>query len=213
MFEYLMPRLLVRSEAGTLLAESERAAIERAATLRPTLGTTLGHVGIRVVRDRHRPWRTSTRSFGVPRLACAAGWRQRRWSRPMPSVLALPDRRRGGAGEHPSTRRARAASASYGFYEAADFTPARQAGSTVRPRVRRIMAHHQGMSPRGARQRAVRRRTRATHRSRSPSCVPWRSCCTNACPLTCRRKLPPPTRPNHDARPLARSPGSSRGHP
>jgi cyclic beta-1,2-glucan synthetase len=144
MFEYLMPRLFVHSYAGTLLYESERAAVAR----------QIGYG-----RGNRVPWGISEsgfnaldaaldyqyQSFGVPGLGLKRGLGRDLVIAPYATALAL------AVAPAAAVRNFRALSAekaegSYGFYEAIDYTHDRL-GEKRRPAVvRSYMAHHQGMS-------------------------------------------------------------------
>jgi cyclic beta-1,2-glucan synthetase len=143
MFEYLMPPLLIRSYEGTLLAHSERLAIDHQ---------------IAYGRQRGVPWGISEsgfytfdaalnyqyRAFGVPGLGLKRGLAEDLVVAPYASLLALPfnpeavldnmDRLE----EHKMLGR-------YGYYEAIDFTASRLNIADDYAIVRSYMAHHQGM--------------------------------------------------------------------
>ena len=145
MFEYLMPLLWMRTYPNTLLERSSRAAVRTQQAY---------------VENRRIPWGISESAyfrtdeagnyqyyaFGVPQLALSKGELNSLVISPYSSVLALHVcasealknlhrmNREGWLG-------------SYGFYEAADFTPARRRSRLHRYElVRCWMAHHQGMS-------------------------------------------------------------------
>jgi len=145
MFEYLMPLIWTRTYPNTLLERAARAAIRTQQAY---------------VENRSIPWGISESAyfrtdeagnyqyyaFGVPQLALSKGELNALVISPYSSVLALHVcssdalknlhrmNRDGWMG-------------SYGFYEAADFTPARRRSRLHRYElVRCWMAHHQGMS-------------------------------------------------------------------
>jgi cyclic beta-1,2-glucan synthetase len=143
MFEYLMPRLLVRSEAGSLLAESERMAIEAQRRYGRMLGTPWGmsESGFSATDIDHS---YQYRSFGVPVLGFRRGLATDLVVAPYASMLALP------VDVEATMRNIRRLEAlgligDYGFYEAADFTPDRTPEGSIFVPVLSYMAHHQGM--------------------------------------------------------------------
>ncbi|MBW2629994.1 MAG: cellobiose phosphorylase, partial [Deltaproteobacteria bacterium] len=143
LFEYLMPSLLLRSEPGTLLAQSELAAI----TAQQRFGGA-----------RNVPWGISEsayasldaghsyryRTFGVPGLGLRRGLAEDTVVTPYVTALAL------GSDAPASIENLHELTAlgllgEYGLFEAADFTPRRvPKGQSFAP-VRSYMAHHQGM--------------------------------------------------------------------
>jgi cyclic beta-1,2-glucan synthetase len=144
MFEYLMPRLLLRSYAGTLLEESCRAAVGRQ---------------IEYGRQQGVPWGISEsaysavdaaldyqyQSFGVPGLGLKRGLGESLVIAPYATALALLVRPR-AALENFRSLRGVGAEGPYGFYEAMDYSRDRLAGQRRPAVVRSFMAHHQGMS-------------------------------------------------------------------
>ncbi|HEY7922921.1 MAG TPA: glucoamylase family protein, partial [Vicinamibacteria bacterium] len=151
-FEYLMPRLVMRSYPETLLAQSCRMAVRRQAQY--ALGREVPW-GISEcaynVTDRHENYQY--KAFGVPGLGLKRGLGDELVVAPYATALAAMVEPR------LATRNLRRLSeeglcGAYGYYEAVDYTnasigePARDAsrgapGGTV---VRAFMAHHQGMT-------------------------------------------------------------------
>jgi cyclic beta-1,2-glucan synthetase len=143
MFEYLMPPLLMRSEPGTLLAESERMAVEAQR---------------RHGRAHQTPWGTSEsafaetdpdgmyryRSFGTPTLGFRQGLSDDLVVAPYASVLALGVEP-GLAMQNIRRLETLGLVGPFGPYEAADFTPERLPAGRRFVAVRSYMAHHQGM--------------------------------------------------------------------
>ncbi len=126
MFEYLMPRLLVRSEAGSLLAESEITAVDAQRRYARTLGVPWGmsESGLSAT-DGDQTYQY--RSFGVPTLGLRRGLATETVVAPYASVLALSvdvD----AAIKNLSRLEELDMVGDFGFYEAADFTPDRYAG-------------------------------------------------------------------------------------
>jgi len=143
MFEYLMPRLMVRSEPGTLLGQTLEVVADRQ---------------IEYGREKNVPWGISEsgyyrfdanqfyqyRAFGVPGLGYKRGLADDLVITPHASLLALPLRPHAVLQNMERFRRL-GMLGMYGFYEAADFTPARLALGQELAIVRSYMAHHQGM--------------------------------------------------------------------
>jgi hypothetical protein len=145
MFEYLMPLIWMRTYPNTLLERAARAAIRTQQAY---------------VENRGIPWGISESAyfrtdeagnyqyyaFGVPQLALSKGELNALVISPYSSVLALHVCSSEALKNlHRMSRDGWMGS--YGFYEAADFTPARRRSRLHRYElVRCWMAHHQGMS-------------------------------------------------------------------
>jgi hypothetical protein len=145
MFEYLMPLLWMRTYPNTLLERSARAAVRSQQTY---------------VENRGIPWGISESAyfrtdeagnyqyyaFGVPKLALNKGELNALVISPYSSFLALHVCASDALKNlHRMSRDGWLGA--YGFYEAADFTPARRRSRLHRYElVRCWMAHHQGMS-------------------------------------------------------------------
>jgi len=144
MFEYLMPRLLMRALPGSLLETGERAAVLRQ---------------IQYGRQRHVPWGISEsafnaldtaldyqyQSFGVPGLGLKRGLAHDLVIAPYATALAVTVQPR--AALHNLARiAAEGGEGPYGFYEAMDYTPSRVPPQRRCGVVRSYMAHHQGMA-------------------------------------------------------------------
>ncbi len=144
MFEYLMPTLIMRAPAGSLLDETTRVAVRR----QEEYG-----------EERHLPWGVSESaynvrdqeftyqyaSFGVPGLGLKRGLGDDAVVAPYATALAAMV-----APQAAVRNFARLAAAGgcgrYGWYEALDYTPARLPEGEVVAVVRAYMAHHQGMT-------------------------------------------------------------------
>lgn len=145
MFEYLMPLLWMRTYPNTLLERSARAAVRTQQAYVESRGIPWG-----ISESAH--FRTDEAgnyqyyAFGVPRLALSKGELNALVISPYSTFLALHV----CASEalknlHRMSRDGWLGA--YGFYEAADFTPARRRSRLHRYElVRCWMAHHQGMS-------------------------------------------------------------------
>ena len=144
MFEYLMPMLVMPSFDGTLLDQTCRAAVARQIEYGRQRGVPWGmsESGYNTV-DVHLNYQY--RAFGVPGLGLKRGLADDLVVAPYASVLALLV-----APEEACANLQRMAGEGfvgrYGFFEAIDYTPARQRRGQTRVVVRAFMAHHQGMS-------------------------------------------------------------------
>ena len=144
MFEYLMPQLVMPNYQNTLLDQTAKAAVARQ---------------IQYGRQRDVPWGISEsgyntmdvnlnyqyRAFGVPGLGLKRGLVDDLVVAPYASALALmvaPE----AACHNLQRLSAVGADGHYGFYEAIDYTPARQRRGESHALLRSYMAHHQGMS-------------------------------------------------------------------
>ncbi|MGB5202123.1 MAG: glucoamylase family protein, partial [Sedimenticolaceae bacterium] len=144
MFEYLMPQLVMPTYEHTLLDQTARAAVARQI-----------HYG----QQRDVPWGMSEsgyntvdvhlnyqyRAFGVPGLGLKRGLVEDLVVAPYASALALmvaPE----AACLNLQRLSAAGAEGQFGFFEAIDYTPARQRRGESHALVRSYMAHHQGMS-------------------------------------------------------------------
>lgn len=143
MFEYLMPSLLVSSQPGTLLAESQRAAVleQMAEGERCKLPWGVSESGYAAFDADHN---YQYRAFGVQGLGRKRGLDEDRVVTPYATALALPF--------YPSSavqnlRRLRDLGllGCYGLYEAVDFTPERLPEGRDHEVVSSHMSHHQGM--------------------------------------------------------------------
>lgn len=143
MFEYLMPTLLLPSEAGRLLGQSERAAVAVQQRYGEKLGLPWGvsESGFAARDDSHH---YQYQAFGVPGLGLKNGLSKDYVVAPYASALAL------GIVPVAATSNLRRLDKlglrdQYGFFEAADFTPERLPIDGSFSPVRSYMAHHQGM--------------------------------------------------------------------
>ncbi|MDP3815755.1 GH36-type glycosyl hydrolase domain-containing protein, partial [Pseudomonas sp.] len=144
MFEYLMPSLVMRAPAGSLLEQTNRLVVARQAAYGNALGMPWGiSESAYNARDMELTYQYS--NFGVPGLGLKRGLSANRVIAPYATGLAtMVDaqaalanyRRLAGLG----------ALGTYGFYEALDFTATRLPDGQTFAIVRNFMAHHQGMS-------------------------------------------------------------------
>jgi len=144
MFEYLMPSLVMRAPAGSLLEQTSELIVWRQQTYGHELRIPWGiSESAYNARDLDLTYQYS--SFGVPGLGLKRGLGESMVVAPYATALAAMVEPRAAA-----LNFARLASTGalgrYGFYEALDYTPRRlPAGRTVAI-VRAYMAHHQGMT-------------------------------------------------------------------
>jgi len=144
MFEYLMPSLVMRAPAGSLLEQTSRFVVRRQISYGAELGTPWGiSESAYNVRDREFTYQYS--SFGVPGLGLKRGLSQDAVIAPYATALAaMVDPH---AALQNFTRLAEEGGrGSYGYFEALDFTPRRRRQGATVAIVRCYMAHHQGMS-------------------------------------------------------------------
>ena len=144
MFEYLMPLLVMPNFPGTLLDETNKAAVARQIEYGNSRGLPWGisESGYNTV-DVHLNYQY--RAFGVPGLGLKRGLSEDSVIAPYASALALmvaPS----AACENLRQLSAMGLEGRYGMYEAVDFTPARLPRGQSSATIRSFMAHHQGMS-------------------------------------------------------------------
>lgn len=147
MFEYLMPGLLMKSQAGTLLARTNTAVVDAQIAHAKGSGAPWGisESAYARVDDDHT---YQYRSFGVPGLGFKRGLAEDRVVSPYASILAVAIRPRAVV-DNIAALEAMGMLGTYGLFEALDLTPARalshDSGHPPRSVVRSYMAHHQGM--------------------------------------------------------------------
>ncbi|MEA9392954.1 glucoamylase family protein [Acerihabitans sp. TG2] len=144
MFEYLMPSLVMRAAAGTLLEQTNRVVVAHQQAYGHSLGIPWG-VSESAYNARDLEFTYQYSNFGVPGLGLQRGLAQNRVIAPYATALAsMVD---GRAAVHNLQRLAEiGASGTYGFYEALDYTASRLPANQKVAIVRSYMAHHQGMS-------------------------------------------------------------------
>ena len=144
MFEYLMPALVMRAPAGSLIEQTSRLIVRRQIEYGTTLGIPWGvSESAYNVRDLEFTYQYS--NFGVPGLGLKRGLGDNAVIAPYATALATMvdplaaarnlDRLAGIGGR-----------GRYGFYEALDYTPIRLPEGQSVATVHAYMAHHQGMS-------------------------------------------------------------------
>ena len=144
MFEYLMPSLVMRAPAGSLLEQTNRLVVRRQIKYGAQLGVPWGvSESAYNARDLELTYQYS--NFGVPGLGLKRGLRENAVIAPYATALAAmvdPE----AAVQNFSRLRAAGGLGRFGWYEALDYTPARVPEGETVAIVRAYMAHHQGMT-------------------------------------------------------------------
>ena len=144
MFEYLMPLLVMPTYDNTLLDQTCRGAVARQIEYGSQRGVPWG-ISESAYNTVDAQLNYQYRAFGVPGLGLKRGLADDLVIAPYASVLALMV-----APEEACLNLQRLAAAGFvgrfGFFEAIDYTPARQRRGQSQTVVRAFMAHHQGMS-------------------------------------------------------------------
>ncbi|MES3029396.1 MAG: glucoamylase family protein [Pseudomonadota bacterium] len=144
MFEYLMPSLVMRSPAGSLLERSLRAVVRRQIAYGRSHGRPWG-VSESGFNARDLEFTYQYSNFGIPGLGLKRGLDEEAVVAPYATALAaMIDPREAVANFGVLT--AAGAKGRHGFYEALDYTPARVPEGARVAIVRSFMAHHQGMT-------------------------------------------------------------------
>ena len=143
MFEYLMPPLLLPSHAGSLLGQSERAAVEVQRQHGRDKGVPWG-ISESAFASRDPEHRYRYRAFGVSALGLRREQARDLVVAPYATALALAVNPAAALDNLLRLQRLGLVG-SYGLYEAADFTAERVASGRRCTTVRAFMAHHQGM--------------------------------------------------------------------
>ncbi len=144
MFEYLMPSLVMRAPAGSVLEQTTRLVVARQRSYAAGLGIPWGvSESSYNARDLEMTYQYS--NFGVPGLGLKRGLSENRVIAPYASGLAAmidPV----AAAQNYAALASLGAEGRFGFYEAVDFTPSRVPAGETQAIVRSFMAHHQGMT-------------------------------------------------------------------
>ena len=144
MFEYLMPSLVMRAPAGSLLEQTSRFVVRRQIQYGAEIGVPWGvSESAYNVRDQELTYQYS--NFGVPGLGLKRGLSGDAVIAPYATALASMVEA-GAAAENFTHLAAAGGSGRYGFHEALDYTPARLPEGKEVAVVRAYMAHHQGMT-------------------------------------------------------------------
>jgi cyclic beta-1,2-glucan synthetase len=144
MFEYLMPSLVMRAPAGSLLEQTNRLVVKRQQAYARSRGIPWGiSESAYNARDMELTYQYS--NFGVPGLGLKRGLSENAVIAPYATGLAaMIDPH--GARQNYARLAQMGASGRYGFFEALDFTRSRLPENKNVAIVRTFMAHHQGMT-------------------------------------------------------------------
>jgi cyclic beta-1,2-glucan glucanotransferase len=144
MFEYLMPSLVMRAPAGSLLEQTNRLVVRRQMKYGTQLGVPWGiSESAYNARDLELTYQYS--NFGVPGLGLKRGLRENAVIAPYATALATMVDAEAGVRNF-SRLRAAGGLGRFGWYEALDYTPSRVPEGETVAIVRAYMAHHQGMT-------------------------------------------------------------------
>ena len=144
MFEYLMPSLVMRAPAGSVLEQTNRLVVERQQSYARSLGVPWG-MSESAYNARDIEFTYQYANFGVPGLGLKRGLSESVVVAPYATGLASmvnPERAR----QNYARLDELGAQGRYGFYEALDFTRSRVPADEDVAIVRSFMAHHQGMT-------------------------------------------------------------------
>src|SRR5664280_2343766 len=144
MFEYLMPSLVMRAPAGSLIEQTSRLVVRQQMTYGATLDVPWGiSESAFNARDIELTYQYS--NFGVPGLGLKRGLGANTVIAPYaPALAAMVDPQ--AAAENFVRLTDVGAKGRYGFYEALDYTASRVPEGEDVAIVRAFMAHHQGMT-------------------------------------------------------------------
>jgi cyclic beta-1,2-glucan synthetase len=144
MFEYLMPSLVMRAPAGSLIEQTSRLVVQRQMTYGASLDVPWGiSESAFNARDIELTYQYS--NFGVPGLGLKRGLGANTVVAPYATALAaMVDPQ--AAAENCARLTDVGAKGRYGFYEALDYTASRVPEGEHVAIVRAFMAHHQGMT-------------------------------------------------------------------
>jgi len=144
MFEYLMPSLVMRAPAGSLIEQTTRLIVRRQIAYGHALGLPWG-ISESAYNARDLEFTYQYSNFGVPGLGLKRGLGDNAVVAPYATALAtMVDPR--AAARNLTLLASVGGRGRYGFYEALDYTPARLPEGATVAIVRAYMAHHQGMS-------------------------------------------------------------------
>jgi cyclic beta-1,2-glucan synthetase len=143
MFEYLMPTLLTRSYAGSLLDQTCSSVVDRQRAYAQSKGTPWGISESGYYQfDSNQAYQY--RAFGIPELGYKRGLGEDLVVAPYASLLALSIQPLAVV-QNIASFREMGMVGQFGFFEAADFTASRLAVGQRFAVIRSYMAHHQGM--------------------------------------------------------------------
>ncbi|MDO8289847.1 MAG: glucoamylase family protein [Parvibaculum sp.] len=144
MFEYLMPSLVMRAPAGSLIEQTNRLIVHQQRAYATKLGIPWGiSESAYNARDIELTYQYS--NFGVPGLGLKRGLESNTVIAPYATALASMVNPQ-AAVENLTRLTAEGSAGRYGFYEALDYTRSRVPEGRQVEIVRAFMAHHQGMT-------------------------------------------------------------------
>ena len=144
MFEYLMPSIVMRAPADSLIEQTNRLIVQRQIRYAATLRTPWG-ISESAYNARDLDFTYQYSNFGVPGLGLKRGLADNAVVAPYATALAAmidPE----AAARNFERLEGLGAGGRFGLYEALDFTPARVPDGEKIVVVRAFMAHHQGMT-------------------------------------------------------------------
>ena len=144
MFEYLMPSLVMRAPAGSLLSETSRLVVARQEAYGNSLGIPWG-ISESAYNARDIEFTYQYSNFGVPGLGLKRGLSDNLVIAPYATGLATMVDPRAALRNYLRLAEL-GVLGRYGYYEALDFTRARLPDDEDVAIVRSFMAHHQGMT-------------------------------------------------------------------
>ncbi len=144
MFEYLMPSLVMRAPAGSVLDQSARLAVRRQIGYGADLGVPWG-VSESAYNARDLEFTYQYSNFGVPGLGLQRGLGENIVVAPYATALGAMIDPEAAARNYPRLTAA-GGRGKYGWYEALDYTPSRLPVGGKVAVIRAHMAHHQGMT-------------------------------------------------------------------
>jgi cyclic beta-1,2-glucan synthetase len=144
MFEYLMPSLVMRAPAGSLLEQTSRLIVRRQIAYGSTRGRPWG-ISESAYNTRDLEFTYQYSNFGVPGLGLKRGLGENTVVAPYATALATMVDPSAAARNFVMLAQA-GARGRYGFYEALDYTPLRLPEGASVAIIRAFMAHHQGMT-------------------------------------------------------------------
>jgi cyclic beta-1,2-glucan synthetase len=144
MFEFLMPSLIMRAPAGSLIERTNRLIVRRQIDYGVTLGVPWG-ISESAYNARDLEFTYQYSNFGVPGLGLKRGLGANAVIAPYATALAAMVNPLAAARNFEGLAGV-GARGRYGFYEALDYTPVRVPEGKNVAIVRAFMAHHQGMT-------------------------------------------------------------------
>jgi cyclic beta-1,2-glucan synthetase len=144
MFEYLMPSLVMRAAAGSLLEQSNRCIVARQISYGRQLGIPWG-ISESAYNARDMEFTYQYSNFGVPGLGLKRGLAENKVIAPYATALATMVDPVAACANFDRLQQA-GALADYGFFEAIDYTRSRLPEGADMALVQSFMAHHQGMT-------------------------------------------------------------------